>query len=44
VFEAPRNELEELKAMVTTSMEGAAQLDVPLVVDTGTGYNWLEAH
>jgi len=25
-------------------MEGAAQLDVPLVVDTGTGPTWAEAH
>jgi DNA polymerase I-like protein with 3'-5' exonuclease and polymerase domains len=25
-------------------MEGAMKLDVPLVVETGTGKNWLEAH
>ncbi len=25
-------------------MEGAAHLDVPLVVDTGSGDNWDEAH
>jgi len=25
-------------------MEGAAALDVPLVVDVGTGANWDEAH
>jgi len=25
-------------------MEGAAKLNVPLVVDTGTGSNWDEAH
>jgi len=25
-------------------MEGAAHLDVPLVVETGHGLNWDEAH
>ena len=31
-------------AVVTETMEGAANLGVPLVVDTGTGLNWDEAH
>lgn len=42
VFEAPPNEVEVLKALVKLEMEQAAPLDVPLVVDIGTGRNWLE--
>ncbi|HEX2716989.1 MAG TPA: DNA polymerase I, partial [Gemmatimonadaceae bacterium] len=42
VFEAPPEELETLKSMVTEEMEHAAELSVPLVVDIGTGANWLE--
>jgi DNA polymerase I-like protein with 3'-5' exonuclease and polymerase domains len=30
--------------MVTEELKGAADLRVPLEVDTGTGINWLEAH
>jgi DNA polymerase-1 len=30
--------------MVAEKMTNAYKLDVPLVVDTGTGNNWLEAH
>jgi len=29
-------------ALVRAEMEGAATLSVPLVVDVGTGKNWLE--
>jgi len=44
VFEVPDNELEETKALVKKVMEAAADLSVPLVVDTGTGATWAEAH
>jgi DNA polymerase-1 len=37
-------ELEKLKKIVLAEMAGAADLDVPLKVDWGTGKNWLEAH
>jgi DNA polymerase-1 len=43
VLEAPPAELERVGALVREHMEGAATLDVPLVVETGTGRNWLEA-
>jgi DNA polymerase-1 len=43
VLEAPPAELERVSALVREHMEGAATLDVPLVVETGTGRNWLEA-
>ncbi len=42
VFEAPPEEVETLQAMVRKEMEGAAALSVPLVVDIGTGANWVE--
>jgi DNA polymerase-1 len=44
IFEALDSELERLKEMVIYEMSNAARLDVPLMVDWGTGKNWLEAH
>ncbi|MEZ4777846.1 MAG: DNA polymerase I [Flavobacteriaceae bacterium] len=44
VFDAYKPELESLKSLIKTEMEGAYQLEVPLEVDMGTGENWLEAH
>ena len=43
VFEAPSPEVESTVEVVRVSMEGAAVLSVPLVVDIGIGTNWLEA-
>jgi DNA polymerase-1 len=43
VFEAPPHEIEEMRALITTEMELAATLSVPLVVDVGVGANWLDA-
>ncbi len=43
VFEVPPAELDTMRALVRTHMEGAAELAVPLVVDVGVGPNWLEA-
>ena len=42
VFEVPGPELEVVGALVRDEMAGAATLSVPLVVDVGTGRNWLE--
>ena len=44
VFECPREQVEELSAMVKSEMEGAMVLKVPLVASVGFGKNWLEAH
>ncbi len=44
VFEVPRDHLEEVSNMVREGMEGALELDVPLVVDMHQGANWSEAH
>lgn len=42
VFEVPHAELEAVTALVIHEMEHAASLSVPLVVDAGSGRNWLE--
>jgi DNA polymerase-1 len=42
VFEYPAEELEELRTLVVHEMTTATELEVPLVVDIGTGTNWLE--
>lgn len=44
VFEAPPDELEALSTLARRAMEGAAELDVPLVVEVGHGPNWGAAH
>jgi len=44
IFEVPEGEIDETTALVKATMEGAAHLDVPLVVDTGVAGNWDEAH
>lgn len=44
VFDAYKAELDLLKEIIKLEMENAFKLDVPLVVDMGTGENWLEAH
>lgn len=44
IFEVPDKELDATAELVAEVMSGAAHLDVPLVVDTGVGGNWDEAH
>ena len=44
VFEAEAGFVATLVAEVSRRMAGAAELRVPLVVDTGVGDNWDEAH
>jgi len=44
IFEVIPGELEKVKELVVKEMSEAASLKVPLVVDTGSGFNWLEAH
>jgi DNA polymerase-1 len=44
VFEVAEDELDGVRKSVEKHMSGAAELDVPLVVDTGFGPDWDTAH
>lgn len=44
LFEAPRTEAILLASTAREVMQGAATLSVPLVVETGIGRTWAEAH
>lgn len=44
LFEVRADQAEALASFVRTEMEQAATLSVPLVVETGIGTNWAEAH
>jgi DNA polymerase-1 len=44
IFEVPEARVEATTARAREIMEGALELDVPLVVDVGSGRNWVEAH
>ncbi|MBM3812044.1 MAG: DNA polymerase I [Acidimicrobiia bacterium] len=43
VFEAPPEELDELRRIAQREMEAAHELEVPLVAETGAGDNWRDA-
>lgn len=44
VFDLHQDERETLPEKIVECMQSALPLSVPIVVDTGTGANWLEAH
>ncbi|MEM0995791.1 MAG: DNA polymerase I [Bacteroidota bacterium] len=44
VFEAHKDEIEELSVLVKDLMENAVDFKVPMEVEIGLGKNWLEAH
>ncbi len=44
VFEVPHAAADSTAVLAQTIMSGAASLSVPLVVETGIGANWAEAH
>jgi DNA polymerase I len=44
VFDARRDEVEDLRALVVDRMRTALPVNVPIEVDAGIGDNWLEAH
>ncbi len=44
VLEVPEEEIEGTEALAREEMQGALELEVPLVVDAGVGASWAEAH
>jgi DNA polymerase-1 len=44
VFDAHKDEVDELRPLIKELMENALPLNVPVVADTGVGDNWLDAH
>ena len=43
LFEAPEAELAHAMELIKREMEGAADLDVPIIVEVGSGDNWMNA-
>lgn len=44
ILDTPAKEIDQVIGLVTESMMGAANLDVPLEIDIGIGDNWDQAH
>jgi DNA polymerase-1 len=44
VFDVHRKEEKEMRTLIESKMKNAIKLDVPMVVEMGTGENWLAAH
>jgi DNA polymerase-1 len=44
LFEVPEAEIEATVAVVRRVMEGAADLEVPLLAEAGVGESWAAAH
>jgi len=44
VFDVPNDEVETVKPIILHNMKNAIKTTVPIMVEIGTGLNWLEAH
>ncbi len=44
LFDTHKDEVKDLRPMIKELMENALKMNVPIVVDTGIGENWLDAH
>ena len=44
VFDALKEELDQVKTIVEDKMKNAMKLSVPILVEMDTGNDWLEAH
>ncbi|PIW69559.1 MAG: DNA polymerase I [Ignavibacteriales bacterium CG12_big_fil_rev_8_21_14_0_65_30_8] len=44
LFDAHKDEIDELRPVIKKLMETALPMEVPILVETGIGENWLDAH
>ena len=44
ILDTPERKIDNVKNLITDSMMGATNLDVPLEIDIGIGDNWDQAH
>jgi DNA polymerase I len=44
VFDVPNHEVEKVKPIIMENMKNAIKTTVPIMVEIGSGLNWLEAH
>ena len=44
VLEVPDRDIEQVSQVISEIMCSVADLSVPLLVESGTGKNWAEAH
>jgi len=44
LFDVPKGEVDLVKPLIVSYMSNAMKLDVPVLVEAGTGQSWLEAH
>jgi DNA polymerase-1 len=44
VFDLHKSEADDLPPLIAEAMKTALPMKVPIVVELGTGQNWLEAH
>ena len=44
VFDAFKDEVDDLRKLIVEIMENALPLNVPVIAETGVGDNWLDAH
>ncbi|WP_246085443.1 DNA polymerase I [Solitalea koreensis] len=44
VFDVPKSEIEQVRPIIEEQMKSAIKMEVPILVESGIGQNWLEAH
>ncbi|MCU7494965.1 MAG: DNA polymerase I [Ignavibacteria bacterium] len=44
LFDAHKDEVDELRPLIKELMENALPMDVPIIAETGVAENWLDAH
>ena len=44
LFDMHKDEIDELSPIIKSNMENAMKFKVPIIVESGIGENWLEAH